>query len=80
MLWVQSIPIKSVSRYTQSMSEALKLKNQLCHRLYKANNAMTRAYRPLLHPLGLTYPQYVVFMSLWERDDVTMLVAKGTGL
>lgn len=72
MLWVQSIPIKSVSRYTQSMSEALKLKNQLCHRLYKASNAVIRAYRPLLQPLGLTYSQYVVMMSLWEQDDVAV--------
>lgn len=54
------------------MSEALKLKNQLCHRLYKASNAITRAYRPLLSPLGLTYPQYVVMMSLWEQDDVAV--------
>jgi MarR family transcriptional regulator, organic hydroperoxide resistance regulator len=72
MLWVQSIPIKSLSRYTQDMSEDLKLKNQLCHRLYKASNAIVRAYRPLLTPLGLTYPQYVVLMSLWEHDDVAI--------
>lgn len=54
------------------MSEALQLKNQLCHRLYKASNAIIRAYRPLLQPLGLTYPQYVVLMSLWEQDDVAI--------
>lgn len=52
------------------MSEALHLKNQLCHRLYTASNALTRAYRPLLTPLDLTYPQYVVLMSLWENDNI----------
>lgn len=70
---MQSIPFKSIPRYTPYMStEALRLKNQLCHRLYKATHAITRAYRPLLTPLGLTYPQYVVLMSLWEQDDVAI--------
>ena len=50
--------------------DVLKLKNQLCHRLYTASNAFTRAYRPLLSPLGLTYPQYLVLMALWEQDQV----------
>ena len=53
-------------------AEILKLKNQLCHRLYKTTHAITRAYRPFLTPLGLTYPQYVVLMSLWEQDDVVI--------
>ncbi len=35
-------------------------------------HSITRAYRPLLEPLGLTYPQYVVMMLLWERDDVSL--------
>lgn len=52
--------------------DALKLENQLCHRLYATTNAFTRAYRPLLEPLGLTYPQYIVLMSLWERDDISI--------
>ncbi|MFN3581460.1 MAG: MarR family winged helix-turn-helix transcriptional regulator [Pseudomonas sp.] len=51
-------------------SAYLLLRNQLCHSLYSASNAMVRAYRPLLEPLGLTYPQYLVMLSLWERDDV----------
>jgi DNA-binding MarR family transcriptional regulator len=46
------------------------LRNQLCHSLYSASNAMIRAYRPLLEPLGLTYPQYLVMLALWERDGV----------
>lgn len=52
------------------MSEALKLKNQLCHRLYRASNAFTRAYRPLLQALDLTYPQYLVLLGLWEQDPL----------
>jgi DNA-binding MarR family transcriptional regulator len=49
---------------------ALLLDNQLCFALYRASRALTRAYAPILEPLGLTYPQYVVMLALWERDDV----------
>lgn len=52
------------------MTTPLSLNNQLCHRFYTLSNAFSRAYRPLLSQLGITYPQYVVLMSLWERDDV----------
>ncbi len=45
---------------------------QICHSLYSATNALIRAYRPLLEPLGLTYPQYVVMMSLWQHDGVSV--------
>jgi DNA-binding MarR family transcriptional regulator len=44
------------------------LARQLCFALYSASRAMTRAYGPLLEPLGITYPQYAVFLALWERD------------
>lgn len=50
------------------MHEQLKLDRQLCFRLYTASRLMTQAYRPLLEPLGLTYPQYLVMMALWEQD------------
>ncbi len=50
----------------------LKLDLQVCHSLYSASNALIRAYRPLLEPLGLTYPQYLVMLSLWERDGVSV--------
>lgn len=49
--------------------EQLKLENQLCFPLYAASRAITRAYKPLLDPLGLTYPQYLTLMSLWEYGD-----------
>ena len=52
------------------MNEQLKLSNQLCHRLYKATNAITRAYKPHLDKLDLTYPQYLVMMALWQEDGV----------
>lgn len=50
------------------MHEQLKLDRQLCFRLYTASRLMTQAYRPLLEPLGLTYPQYLVMLALWEQD------------
>ena len=48
--------------------DALQLDRQLCFALYRASRAFTRAYAPLLEPLELTYPQYLVFLALWERD------------
>ncbi len=50
------------------MYEQLKLDNQLCFRLYAASRLVTQAYTPFLEPLGITYPQYLVLMVLWERD------------
>jgi len=52
---------------------SLRLDHQLCHRFYTASNAFTRAYRPLLKPLNLTYPQYIVLMGLWEQDKISIL-------
>lgn len=54
------------------MTERLKLENQLCHRFYTLSNAFTRAYRPLLKELDITYPQYVTLMALWEKSGVTV--------
>jgi len=47
----------------------LGLDRQLCFALYAASLAMTKRYRPLLAPLGLTYPQYLVMLAMWQRDD-----------
>lgn len=52
------------------MYEQLKLDNQVCFRLYTASRLVTQAYRPLLEPLGLTYPQYIVMLVLWEKDNL----------
>ncbi|TFF03958.1 MarR family transcriptional regulator [Pseudomonas sp. BCA14] len=48
---------------------SLALDNQLCFKLYAASRAVTRAYKPMLEQLGLTYPQYVVMLVLWEWHD-----------
>jgi len=50
--------------------DLLKLDHQLCFALYSASLAMTRLYKPLLQPLGLTYPQYLAMLALWERDAI----------
>ncbi len=50
----------------------LNLDLQICRSLYSAANALIRAYRPLLEPLDLTYPQYLVMMALWEHDAVSV--------
>jgi DNA-binding MarR family transcriptional regulator len=52
--------------------EVLKLRNQLCFPLYAAARNVTNLYTPILKPLGLTYTQYIVFLSLWEKDGVTV--------
>jgi DNA-binding MarR family transcriptional regulator len=52
--------------------EQLKLKNQLCHRLYMASNSIVRTYRQPLTELNLTYPQYVVMMALWEEGKISI--------
>jgi DNA-binding MarR family transcriptional regulator len=46
------------------------LGNQLCFAVYSTAHAFNRVYKPLLDRLGLTYPQYLVMLVLWERDDV----------
>lgn len=55
-----------------SADALLKLDNQLCFTLYSTSLAMNKVYRKLLAPLGLTYPQYLVMLVLWERDELTV--------
>jgi DNA-binding MarR family transcriptional regulator len=52
------------------MPNELALDQQLCFALYAASRATTAVYRPMLDELGLTYPQYLVLLVLWERDGV----------
>ena len=61
------MPTRTVSSY-----EHLHLDNQLCFALYAATNALTRAYRGPLGRLGLTYPQYLVMVVLWEHGAHTV--------
>ncbi|UVK39758.1 MarR family transcriptional regulator [Mesorhizobium sp. AR10] len=49
-----------------------RLDQQLCFALYSASGLMTKLYRPLLEPLGLTYPQYLAMLALWERAPSTV--------
>lgn len=50
--------------------EQLKLNNQVCFPIYAASRLIIREYQPLLDKLGLTYPQYLVLMVLWENDKI----------
>ena len=51
------------------MHAELQLDNQICFRLYTAARLVTQAYTPMLTELGITYPQYLVLMVLWEKDN-----------
>src|SRR4051794_26281677 len=51
-----------------SQDALLRLDDQVCFALYAASRAVTSLYRPLLEELGLTYPQYLVMLVLWERE------------
>jgi DNA-binding MarR family transcriptional regulator len=52
--------------------QALRLDNQICFAVYSAAHAFNRVYKPLLDRLGLTYPQYLVMLVLWERDNIPL--------
>ena len=52
--------------------DSLLLDNQLCFALYSTSLMMTKVYKPLLQALGLTYPQYLAMMVLWEQDGLTV--------
>lgn len=52
------------------MYDNLRLESQLCFALYAATNAITRSYRGKLKDIGLTYPQYLVMLVLWENDGI----------
>ena len=62
--------MRAIPKSNRSSTPNLLLDNQLCFALYAASLAMTKAYRPLLAPLGLTYPQYVVMLALWQRREL----------
>lgn len=52
--------------------DQLKLENQLCFPLYAASRLIIRAYQPDLDQLGITYPQYLVLMVMWEHEELTV--------
>lgn len=55
-----------------ALDNPLLLDKQLCYALYAAAHRMTKSYRPMLERMGLTYPQYLVLLVLWETDGVTV--------
>jgi DNA-binding MarR family transcriptional regulator len=57
---------------TRPTADPLALANMICFAVYSAGHAFTRAYKPLLEALGLTYPQYLVMIVLWEEDGQTV--------
>jgi DNA-binding MarR family transcriptional regulator len=66
MVWDVSKEAAVSSRQELTLDEAL------CFALYSASHALTGFYRPLLDELGITYPQYLVLLALWERDGVAV--------
>jgi len=50
----------------------LKLSNQICFPIYSTSRLLTKAYKPYLEKMGLTYPQYLVLMVLWEEDELSV--------
>ena len=63
---------KKSSAEKSSADFPLRLGNQICFAVYSTAHAFNRVYKPLLDKLGLTYPQYLVMLVLWERDDVPL--------
>ena len=61
-----------MARKQLSADQPLRLDNQICFAIYSAAHAFNRVYKPLLDRLGLTYPQYLAMMVLWERDGVPL--------
>ncbi|TWH76088.1 DNA-binding MarR family transcriptional regulator [Azomonas agilis] len=57
---------------TSDTCSELLLDHQLCFALYSTSLLMTKIYKPLLQPLGLTYPQYLAMLVLWEGDGITV--------
>ena len=61
-----------MSPATPSDANALRLDRQLCFAVYSTAHAFNRFYRPLLEALGITYPQYLALMALWEEDGLSV--------
>ena len=53
-------------------ADSLKLSNQVCFPIYSVSRLLTKAYKPYLKKMGITYPQYLVMMVLWEEDSLTV--------
>ncbi|WP_331373674.1 MarR family winged helix-turn-helix transcriptional regulator [Sinorhizobium chiapasense] len=60
------------AKFEAISDEALTLGQQLCFAVYSAGHAFNRTYKPLLDRFGLTYPQYLVLLALWQQDKMTV--------
>lgn len=69
---MQSATAKRAARAAVRPAPEQLLDNQLCFAIYAAAHSFVQAYRPFLDPVGLTYPQYLVLLELWERDGQTV--------
>lgn len=56
----------------KDLQDFLTLDNQLCFAIYEANSQFTKLYSNVLQSFGITYPQYLVLLALWEKDGLTM--------
>lgn len=54
------------------IEDQLKLENQICFPIYSVSRLITKAYKPYLEKMGLTYPQYLVMLVLWEHEKLTV--------
>ena len=63
---------RSITDKTHDSCDDLLLDSQMCFALYSTSLLMTKVYKPLLQALGLTYPQYLAMMVLWEKDGLTV--------
>jgi DNA-binding MarR family transcriptional regulator len=71
----KAIPLKAAARTVESDAKSRdlqRLDNQLCFALYSSSLMMTKLYKPVLGALGLTYPQYLVLLVLWESDGIAV--------
>jgi DNA-binding MarR family transcriptional regulator len=64
--------VNAPNESAEVLKDPLLLDNQLCYALYAAAHRMTKSYRPMLERMGLTYPQYLVLLVLWENDGITV--------
>ena len=65
-------PARTTATAADEREQWLRLDRQLCFALYSSSLAMTKLYKPLLAPLGLTYPQYLAMLVLWEADGLNV--------
>ena len=69
----KALPVNEVVMARKSAADfPLRLDNQICFAVYSTAHAFNRVYKPLLDRLGLTYPQYLVMLVLWERDGLSV--------